>query len=83
MEFRLTYEGRLLAASNNNKRPKHKHEIRKVLHRQLQRLWKETPHLRDARKPHDIIGSLALLTSGRRTALPRHRTLRATVRLEL
>ena len=60
MEFRLTYEGRLLAASNNNKRPKHKHEIRKVLHRQLQRLWKETPHLRDARKPHDIIGSPTL-----------------------
>jgi hypothetical protein len=38
MEFRLTYEGILLGASKNNTRAKRKHEIRKVFHKQLQRL---------------------------------------------
>ena len=35
MEFRLTYEGTLLGASKNNTRAKHKHEIRKIFHKQL------------------------------------------------
>jgi len=39
MEFRLTYEGELLGAGNNNNRSKHKHEIRLVFHPQLKRLW--------------------------------------------
>ncbi len=39
MQFRLTYEGRLLGSSNNNPRPDHKHEIRMKLHPQLKRLW--------------------------------------------
>jgi hypothetical protein len=43
MEFRLTYEGILLGASRNNTRAKHKHEIRKVFHRQLRRLWEQHP----------------------------------------
>jgi hypothetical protein len=38
MEFRLTYEGILLGASRDNKRAKHKHEIRKIFHKQLRRL---------------------------------------------
>jgi hypothetical protein len=39
MQFRLTYAGPLLASSKSNTRAKHKHEIRKKLHPQLQRLW--------------------------------------------
>jgi hypothetical protein len=41
MRFHLTYEGRLYG-STNDPRAKHKHEIRKVFHRQLQNLWKQT-----------------------------------------
>jgi hypothetical protein len=39
MEFRLTYEGALLGSSRTDTRAEHKHEIRKVFHKQLQRLW--------------------------------------------
>lgn len=38
MEFRLTYEGLLLGASRDNKRAKHKHEVRRAFHPQLKRL---------------------------------------------
>ncbi len=40
MEFRLTYEGKLLSSGNNNTRPGHKHAIRMHFHSQLFRLWK-------------------------------------------
>lgn len=40
MEFRLTYEGKLLSSGNNNPRPGHKHAIRMHFHAQLARLWK-------------------------------------------
>jgi len=40
MEFRLTYEGKLLSSGNNNPRPGHKHTIRMHFHEQLFRLWK-------------------------------------------
>lgn len=43
VEFRLTYEGRLLGASRSNPRPKHKHAIRKVFHKQLRRLFEHHP----------------------------------------
>src|SRR5882672_4014796 len=43
MEFRLTYEGTLLGASRSNTRAKHKHEIRKVFHKQLRRLFELHP----------------------------------------
>lgn len=43
VEFRLTYEGILLGASRDNKRPKHKHEIRKTFHKQLKRLFEFHP----------------------------------------
>jgi hypothetical protein len=39
MQFRLTYEGRLLGASRENSRADHKHEIRMKLHPQLKHLW--------------------------------------------
>ena len=45
MEFKLTYEGRLHAASTGSTRAKHKHEIRKALHPQLKRLWNVHPIL--------------------------------------
>lgn len=39
MEFRLTYEGLLFGASRKDSRAKHKHEIRRVFHKQLKRLF--------------------------------------------
>ena len=44
MQFRLTYEGKLLGASRSNTRAAHKHDIRKVFHKQLKRLWEIAPH---------------------------------------
>lgn len=43
MEFRLTYEGILYGASRSNTRAKHKHEVRKVFHKQLRRLMEQHP----------------------------------------
>src|SRR5438105_4649837 len=51
MEFRLTYAGPLLAASQSDPRTDHKHEIRKTLHPQLRRLWEITPWLSQMREP--------------------------------
>ncbi len=48
VEFRLTYEGLLLAASKTDTRAKHKQEIRRAFHPQLRRLWDVTPQLRTA-----------------------------------
>jgi hypothetical protein len=56
MEFRLTYEGELLAASKGNTRAPHKHEIRKKFHRQLLRLWQTHPYLKDAFQSHPFTG---------------------------
>jgi hypothetical protein len=39
MQFRLTYEGLLLAQKKNDGRADHKHEIRKIFHKQFKRLW--------------------------------------------
>jgi len=53
MQFRLTYEGLLLATqrdpltSQQDKRGNHKHDIRQAFHSQLKRLWEIVPHLRD------------------------------------
>jgi hypothetical protein len=47
MQFRLTYEGKLLGNGNAS----HKHEIRRVFHPQLRRLWNETRSLRAMRDP--------------------------------
>ncbi len=51
MEFRLTYEGELLASGNRSSRASHKHEIRRVFHRQLKLLWESVAHLKDADSP--------------------------------
>jgi hypothetical protein len=52
MEFRLTYEGPLLATQRDpvtgqaDKRADHKHDIRRQFHVQLKRLWEITPFLK-------------------------------------
>jgi len=48
-------------------------------------IWRQLalPHLGFSRSPRAWITNLGLLTGGRRTALPRHQTLRATFGLEL
>ena len=50
MQFRLTYQGLLLAETSKGEllraRASHKHEIRKVFHLQLRRLWETHPALR-------------------------------------
>ena len=43
MEFRLLYDGMLLASGQ----AKHKHDIRRVFHKQLKRLWNTNPHLKE------------------------------------
>jgi hypothetical protein len=48
MEFRLTYEGLLLGSSTSSPRAKHKHEIRRVLHKQLRQFWQIHPYLKEA-----------------------------------
>ena len=51
MEFRLTYQGPLFATQRDpvtgqiDKRADHKHDIRRVFHGQLKRLWQITPFL--------------------------------------
>jgi hypothetical protein len=47
VEFRLIYDGALYGASKTNTRSEHKHDVRRVFHRQLHKLWKSVPHLRE------------------------------------
>src|SRR5688500_6986976 len=49
LEFRLTYDGILLSSSGKITRASHKHDIRKVFHPQLKRLWGINPHLLEYR----------------------------------
>lgn len=46
MQFRLTYEGPLLATTKGNNRSDHKHELRRSFHPQLKQLWARHPLLR-------------------------------------
>src|SRR5260221_4856792 len=46
MEFRLIYDGRLPAASQNDTRSHDKHAIRRVLGKQLAELWRTHPRLK-------------------------------------
>jgi hypothetical protein len=49
VEFRLTYEGPLYAASNSgSRRVRHKHEIRRIFHKQLRIFWDGHPFLNKA-----------------------------------
>jgi len=47
MEFRLLYEGGLPPSSNDKRHPREKHQIRRILHSQLRRLWSVRPNLRE------------------------------------
>jgi hypothetical protein len=42
MRFHLTYNGLLLGSGRDKPRPDHKHDIRRVFHHQLRRLWDAT-----------------------------------------
>jgi hypothetical protein len=57
MEFRLVYEGPLKAVggSAGGKRTSEKHAIRKVLHKQLARLWEVVPILKERTSDHTIL----------------------------
>jgi hypothetical protein len=46
MDFRLIYQGPLLATTAGNTRRDNKHHIRKQLHKQLAELWKVQPPLK-------------------------------------
>jgi hypothetical protein len=52
MDFRLTYEGILKGASRHNQRPAHKHDIRRIFHRQLKRLFEIHPAFESLKQPH-------------------------------
>lgn len=65
MEFRLTYEGQLLAETNcagevRRARADHKQEIRRAFHPQLKRLWEISPLLRPREMPSQRPGTRAL-----------------------
>jgi len=66
MEFRLTYDGPLLAQQRDESwgdspaRADNKHFIRQCFHRQLRRLWKVTPFLKSGERS----GPGALLLAG-------------------
>jgi len=55
MEFRLVYEGPLKAAGSGGTRAAEKHDIRKLLHKQLARLWQAIPHLRQRTEEHSVL----------------------------
>ena len=59
MEFRLTYEGQLYGMSaRSSHRAGHKHEIRRVFHKQLRRYWELHPYLRVATVSHRRAGQV-------------------------
>lgn len=66
MQFRLTYEGLLLATQRDpltgqqDKRGSHKHDIRQVFHAQLKRFWEIVPYLKEGGGS----GPSALVTGG-------------------
>ena len=66
VEFRLTYAGPLYATQREpaplqaDNRAGHKHEIRKIFHPQLKRLWEITPFLKSGHRS----GTSAMLLQG-------------------
>lgn len=62
LRFRLFYEGRFLSANGDpqraqaDKKADHKHEIRRVLHRQMRDLWSERRFLRSGMTSGEIFG---------------------------
>lgn len=71
MEFRLVYEGPLRAAGSGGTRSSEKHEIRKVLHQQLVRLWQAVPNLRIRTAEHSILNAPPSVLNLRAGALSR------------
>jgi hypothetical protein len=57
MEFRLIYDGPLKAAGGGKggRRTEEKHAIRKVLHKQLARIWEINPNLKVRTKDHTVL----------------------------
>lgn len=51
MEFRLTYNGELMGSANSQPHVDHIHEIRRVFHKQLKRLWEIHPVLKQWNSP--------------------------------
>ena len=68
LEFRLTYQGLLLAENNRGgvlgARAEHKQTVRKALHKQLKRLWDITPVLRNSKSMTDEADEFDLLRLG-------------------
>lgn len=68
LEFKLTYEGRLYGSnSKGDTRAAHKHEIRRVFHPQLKRLWKLTPQLSE---PFDFVPFPLIMASAPGPTVP-------------
>src|SRR5260370_4032616 len=42
MRFHLTYEGPLYGSNNNKTRAEHKHDVRRIFHKQIKQLWNST-----------------------------------------
>lgn len=57
MEFRLVYEGPLKAVrgGSGGGRVSEKHAIRKVIHKQVKRLWEVAPHLKLRTQPYSVL----------------------------
>jgi hypothetical protein len=74
MDFRLVYEGPLKAASagKGGGRVSEKHAIRKVIHKQLKRLWESVPQLKARSVAHSVLnpGSRTRLMSTEIHTLP-------------
>jgi hypothetical protein len=74
VEFRLTYEGPLYAASNSGpRRPRHKHEIRRVFHKQLRTFWGGHPFLKNAIVVDPVLGPVVNYYKGARNTSPSFR----------
>jgi hypothetical protein len=69
MDFRLTYQGPLLASTGGDKRSVHKHIIRKYLHRQLAELWKVQYPLTRIRDSWTLLQDAATGENRKRTKL--------------
>lgn len=78
VEFRLTYQGLVLAETNKgelkNARATAKQEIRKKFHHQLKRLWEITPYLSEGQKEPNAGWNKAHTIFGR---LPKQNTIQA------
>ncbi len=68
LEFRLTYDGLLLAGTSSDPRAKHKHDIRKRFHPQLKRLWNLNPQFLEPRNQGHLDDEVGFAISFPRSA---------------